>query len=313
MAQSDFWKNKRFFITGGAGFLGTFLTQRLTALGADVTVPRSNQFDLRDVLATERMYAESSPEIIFHLAATVGGIGANQASPGLFFYENMMMGMNIIEQARHYGKLEKLVFVGTTCSYPKITPVPFDETSLWDGFPEETNAPYGIAKKALMTMSSSYWEQYGLRTVNLLPANLYGPRDNFDLETSHVIPALIRKFVEGKANGDESVSLWGTGSASREFLFADDAAKGLILAAEKLNDPDPVNLGTGQEITISELATLISELVGYEGNLVWDTSRPDGQPRRVLSTERAEKQLGFRAPTELRAGLSATIDWYLSQ
>jgi GDP-L-fucose synthase len=212
------------------------------------------------------MYAETNPEIIFHLAATVGGIGANQASPGLFFYENMIMGMNVIEQARHYGKLEKIVFVGTTCSYPKFTPVPFDESSLWDGFPEETNAPYGVAKKALMTMSSSYWDQYDLHTVSLLPANLYGPRDNFDLETSHVIPALIRKFVEGKANGDENVILWGTGSASREFLYADDAAEGLILAAEKLDDPDPVNLGTGQEITIAELATLISELVGFKGN-----------------------------------------------
>ena len=306
-----FWDNKRVTVTGGSGFLGSSVVERLDGLGAKVFVPRSRDYDLTHMDHAQLMYRESQPEVLIHLAARVGGIRANQGNPGLFFHDNMAMGLNVVEQGREYGALMRLVIIGTTCSYPKFTPVPFREEYLWNGYPEETNASYGIAKRALLSMAFGYRAQYGMPITYLIPANLYGPRDNFDLETSHVIPALIRRFIDAKEMGDPRVVAWGTGDATREFLYAEDAAEGIILAAELYEDPDPVNLGTGQEIRIRELVHLVADLVGYRGEIAWDPSRPDGQPRRCLDTSRARSRCGFEARTSLEDGLRRTIRWYI--
>ena len=305
------WAGKRVTVTGGAGFLGTSVVQELRARGAsEVAVPRSRDYDLREQEGVARMYRDTRPHMLVHLAAVAGGIGANRAEPGRFFYDNTIMGIQVIEQARRFD-VEKLVVVGTVCSYPKFTPVPFREEDLWAGYPEETNAPYGLAKKMLLVQAQAYRQQYGLNAIYLMPANLYGPRDNFDPETSHVIPALIRKFVEAKEQGSRHVVLWGTGAPTREFLYVDDAAWGIVQAAERYEGAEPVNLGSGSEVSIRDLALLIRELVGYSGNLAMDPSKPDGQPRRVLDTTRAREGFGFQAQTDLRAGLRRTLEWYL--
>ena len=304
------WTNKRVLLTGGAGFLGSFVAERLAKAGCrEVFIPRSREFNLTKESAVVEVYKASRPDIVLHLAASVGGIGANRDNPGKFFYENAAMGINLIEQARHVG-VEKFVCVGTTCSYPKFCPIPFREADLWEGYPEETNAPYGIAKKALLVMLQGYREQYGLNGVYLVPVNLYGPRDNFDPASSHVIPALIRKCVEAIDRNDLEIVCWGTGSASRQFLHAEDAADGVMLAAEKMNTGEPVNLATGDEITIKNLVELIVELSGFGGRIIWDATKPDGQPRRKLDNERAEKMLGFYGSISFREGLKQTIDWY---
>jgi len=295
----------RTLVTGGGGFLGSHLVERLEAAGHDVVVARRADYDLTRLDDAERLFADAQPELVFHLAAEVGGIGANRANPGRYWYANLMMGAHVLELARLHGT-RKVVIVGTVCAYPKHTPVPFSEDELWNGYPEETNAPYGVAKKSVLVGAQAYREQYGLDTIFLLPANLYGPRDNFDLDTSHVIPALIRKMVD--ADGD--VVLWGDGSPTREFLYVDDCAQGLLLAAERYDAPEPVNLGTGVETSIHELARTIAELTGFEGELVWDRSMPNGQPRRSLDASRAERLFGFRARTPLREGLERTIAWY---
>lgn len=299
-------------VTGGAGFLGTHLVERLRARGIEPYIPLQKDWDLTRERDVERLFAETRPELLIHLAAEVGGIGANQANPGRYWYANLIMGAQILEQSRLCG-LRKLVLIGTICAYPKFTPVPFKEEELWNGYPEETNAPYGIAKKTLLVGAQSYREQYGLDAIYLLPVNLYGPRDNFNLETSHVIPALISKMVDAKRGGKREVVLWGDGSPTREFLYVDDCAEAILLAAERYDGPDPVNIGTGSEISILELAGLIAELTGYEGDLVWDSSKPNGQPRRRLDTERAERLFGFRAKTPLREGLERTVAWYLER
>jgi GDP-L-fucose synthase len=302
---------KRIVVTGGSGFLGKFVVERLENEGArDIFVPRKRDYDLchREVVA--RLYADAQPQILIHLAATVGGIGANRSNPGKFFYENMAMGLHVVDEARLYHRLEKLVIVGTTCSYPKHTPTPFREEDLWNGYPEETNAPYAVAKKALLVMAVGYREQYGLNGIYLIPANLYGPGDNFDPETSHVIPALIRKFVEAKEAGSASVDVWGTGEVSREFLYVEDAAEGIVLATLRYGGKDPVNLGTGCEIRIRDLVDDIRNLVGYEGEVSWNSSRPDGQPRRRLDVKKALDEFGFCARTSLHEGLKKTLSWY---
>ena len=295
----------RALVTGGGGFLGSHLVEKLQADGAEVFVARRRDYDLTREADAERLFADARPELVFHLAAEVGGIGANRANPGRYWYANLMMGAHVLEQARLHG-VRKVVVVGTVCAYPKFTPVPFHEDDLWNGYPEETNAPYGVAKKSILVGAQSYRAQYGLDAIFLLPANLYGPRDNFDLETSHVIPALIRKMVESP----NEVVLWGDGSPTREFLYVDDAAEGLLLAADRYDGAEPVNLGTGAEISIRELAELIAELTGFEGEIVWDTSQPNGQPRRALDTSRARELFGFEARTPLREGLERTIEWY---
>jgi GDP-L-fucose synthase len=298
----------RILVTGGAGFLGSHLVERLEADGHDVVVPRRADHDLTHETEVARLFAEAEPELVFHLAAEVGGIGANRANPGRYWYANLIMGAHVLEQSRVAG-VRKLVIAGTVCSYPKFTPVPFLETDLWEGYPEETNAPYGVAKKAVLVGAKAYREQYGLDTAYLLPANLYGPRDNFDLETSHVIPALVRKLLAG----DAEVVLWGDGSPTREFLYVDDCVRGLLLAAERPTGPEPINLGTGTETSIRELAELVAELTGFEGRIVWDESMPNGQPRRSLDASRARELLGFEARTPLREGLEQTIAWYRSE
>lgn len=301
---------RRVVVTGGAGFLGRVVCHRLEAAGCrQVTVPRRADYDLTRAEDAARLYADFDPQVVIHLAAEVGGIGANRANPGRFFYANMAMSLHLIEQARLHG-LEKFVMVSTICAYPRNTPVPFREEALWDGYPEETNAPYGIAKKAALVMLDAYHRQYGLRSAYVLPVNLFGPKDNFDPETSHVIPALIRKCVLALERGDTSIVCWGSGSASREFLYVDDAAEGIVRAAEVLQEPVPVNLGTGREITIKALALLIAELTGFRGELRWDTTRPDGQPRRCLDVSRAQKLLGWKARTAFREGLQRTIEWF---
>ena len=292
-------------VTGGGGFLGSHLVERLRADGHDVAAPRRTEADLTRWEKAERLFRDLRPEVVYHLAAEVGGIGANRANPGRYWYANLMMGANVLELSRLYG-VKKVVIAGTVCAYPKFTPVPFREDDLWYGYPEETNAPYGVAKKAVLVGGQSYRQQYGLDSVFLLPANLYGPRDNFDLETSHVIPALIRKMIEGR----ESVELWGDGSPSREFLFVEDAAEAFVLAGERYDGNEPVNIGTGQEITIRELAETIAELTGFEGEIIWNTEMPNGQPRRALDTTRAKEAFGFEAKTELREGLARTIAWF---
>jgi len=300
----------RVVVTGGAGFLGRAVVERLRARGvADVIVPRRRDYDLTHEADVARLYQSTRPDVVLHLAAEVGGIGANQANPGRYFYANMAMALHLIEEARRVG-LRKFVQVGTICAYPKHTPVPFREDDLWAGYPEETNAPYGIAKKAAMVMLDGYRRQYGLASSYLLPVNLFGPWDNFDPATSHVIPALIRKCLEAAERGDTAIECWGTGSASREFLFVDDAAEGIVRAAERLDDPIPVNLGTGCEITIRELVHLVAGACGFAGEIRWDPRKPDGQPRRCVDASRARELLGWRAETELAEGLRRTVAWY---
>jgi len=307
-----FWKNKRVVVTGGGGFLGSFVVERLRKAGCEyIFVPRSKDYDLREKENVIGLYEQIHPHVVIHLAAVVGGIGANRKYPGRFFYDNAIMGIQLIEYARRYN-VEKFVCVGTVCSYPKFTPVPFKEDNLWSGHPEETNAPYGLAKKMLLVQSQAYQQEYGLNGVYLIPVNLYGPRDNFDLETSHVIPALIRKCVEAKRSNQSKITAWGTGQATREFLYVEDAAEAIIMAAEKYQKPAPVNLGSGQEISICNLACLVKELVNYEGEIEWDTTKSDGQPRRCLDTSRAWQEFGWRARTPLREGLRQTIDWFIA-
>ena len=302
-------RGKRITVTGGAGFLGSYTVALLRRQGADVFVPRSRDYDLVSGDAVRRLYRDASPRIVVHLAAQVGGIGANRANPGRFFYENLMMGSQLIEEARRAG-LDKFVAIGTVCAYPKFTPVPFREDDLWNGYPEETNAPYGLAKKMLLVQAQAYREQYGFPAIYLLPVNLYGPGDNFDPASSHVIPALIRKCCEAVDRGDRSIGVWGTGQASREFLYVEDCARGIVLATERYDKPDPVNLGSGAEISIRDLVQLIAEITGFHGAIEWDTSKPDGQPRRCLDVSRAEEGFGFRATTSFLDGLRRTIDWY---
>ena len=305
-------QGKRIAVTGGGGFLGRVVVDKLRERGCeDVFVVRKRDFDLVRGADVERLYREARPEVVIHLAAVVGGIGANRENPGLYFYENIMMGVQLIEGARLAG-VEKFVQIGTICAYPKHTPVPFKEENLWDGYPEETNAPYGIAKKALLVQCQAYREQYGLNAIYLLPVNLYGPGDNFDPNTSHVIPALIKKFVDAEERGEPEVEVWGTGAATREFLYVDDAAEGVVLAAGHYDGAEPVNLGSGQEMSIRELAELIASETGFRGRVVWDTSKPDGQPRRALDVTRAEGLFGFRARVDFREGLRRTIEWYRS-
>jgi len=299
-------------ITGGAGFLGSFVVEQLRSLGyTKLFVPRRSQYDLTHEAEVERLYADHKPDVVIHLAAEVGGIGANRDNPGRFFFANMAMGLHLIEFARKFG-LKKFVQTGTICAYPKFTPVPFREEELWNGFPEETNAPYGIAKKALLTMCQSYRAQYGLNSIYLLPVNLYGPRDNFHPQSSHVIPALIRKCVEARKRRDPFISAWGTGVASREFLYVKDCAEAIVLATLNYDSPEPVNLGSAREITIRDLTETIARLCGFGGEIRWDPTKPDGQPRRCLDTSRAAKAFGFTATTILDAGLRQTIEWFES-
>lgn len=310
-SQNDnFWSNKRICVTGGSGFLGSFLLRKLEARGArSVFVPRVEQYDLVELDSIRKMLDDARPQIVIHLAARVGGIGANRAHPAEFFYDNMMMGVQLLHESWKAG-VEKFVALGTVCSYPKYTPVPFREESLWDGYPEETNAPYGLAKKMMLVQSQAYRQQYEFNSIFLIPVNLYGPRDNFNLETSHVIPALIRKCIEAKDKGESTLEVWGDGSPTREFLYVEDAAEGIVLGAENYNLSDPVNLGSGEEISIRDLADMIARLAGFDGEFIWDTSQPNGQPRRSLDTSKAEARFGFKARTRLEEGLSRTIDWY---
>jgi GDP-L-fucose synthase len=298
-------------VTGGEGFLGSHLVERLRSEGLEPFVAGRRDYDLTVAADAARLFSDAQPELVFHLAAEVGGIGANQASPGRYWYANITMGANVLEQARLHG-VRKTVLLGTICAYPKIAPVPFREDDLWSGYPEETNAPYGIAKKAMLVGAQAYREQYGTNAIYLLPVNLYGPRDNFDLDTSHVIPALIRKMVEAQEREDEEIVVWGDGSPTREFLYVDDCVEALWLAAQRYDGAEPVNIGTGEEIAVNDLVELIAELTGFEGRLVWDTSRPNGQPRRRLDVSRAAELFGFRAQTRLRDGLERTIAWYRS-
>jgi GDP-L-fucose synthase len=308
--QPDFWKDRRVCVTGGAGFLGSFVLAALKERGAkQVFVPHIEEYDLVNPGDIQRMYDNARPDIVIHLAALAGGIGANRARPADFFYINLMMGVQLMHEAWKRG-VEKFVAIGTVCAYPKFTPIPFREENLWEGYPEETNAPYGLAKKMLLVQAQAYREQYGYNAIYLLPVNLYGPRDNFDLQTSHVIPALIRKCIEAQEKGAKEIVLWGDGSPTREFLYASDAADGILTATERYNESEPVNLGSGQEISIKALAELIARLTGYQGKLVWDTSQPNGQPRRALDTSRAAEYFGWRASVPFEEGLRQTIAWY---
>jgi GDP-L-fucose synthase len=306
-----FWAGKRVLVTGGSGFLGRVVCAKLRERGADVIAPRSAEFDLTDPAATERLFSASQPQLVIHLAARVGGIGFNMAEPASLYLQNLLMGTYVIEAARSHG-VDKTVLVGTVCSYPKFTPVPFSEDSLWDGYPEETNAPYGIAKKAMLVHAQVNRTQYGQKFAFLIPTNLFGPGDKFHPAVSHVIPALIKKCVEAVERGDQKIEVWGTGRASREYLFVDDAAEGIVLAAELYDSAEPVNLGNDHEITIRETVETIADIVGFRGDLVWDSSKPDGQPRRRVDPRRAEAAFGWRATTEFTDGLRRTIDWYLA-
>lgn len=306
------WADKRICVTGGAGFLGTHLIANLRSKGAkDIFIPTYEKYDLVDRDAIARLLEDSNPDVIIHLAAHVGGIGANREHPAEFFYDNLMMGVQLLHQAYERG-VEKFVAIGTVCAYPKFTPVPFSENDLWIGYPEETNAPYGLAKKMLLVQSQAYRAQYGYNSIFLLPVNLYGPGDNFDPRSSHVIPALIRKCVEAKENGADQIVVWGDGSPTREFIFVKDAAEAIALSTERYNESEPVNIGSGFEISIKDLAEKIARMTGFEGKLVWDTSKPNGQPRRALDTSRATEKFGFTATTDFEEGLQETIDWYLN-
>ena len=311
MARSsdDWWTGKRVTVTGGRGFVGGPVVAMIRERGAEVFAFSSAEYDLTRQADVARMYRDQRPEVVIHLAARVGGIGANRANPGSFFYQNAIMGIELMEQARLNG-VDKFVQVGTVCAYPKFAPIPFSEDELWNGYPEETNAPYGLAKKMLLVQAQAYRQQYGLDAIYLLPVNIYGPGDNVDLQDSHVIPALVRKCVEAKESGAAFVEVWGTGSATREFLYVDDAARGIMLAAERYDKPDPVNLGSSEEISIRELVVLIAGLTGFEGELRFDASKPDGQPRRKLNVERASREFGFRSTTPFRVGLARTIEWF---
>ena len=306
----EFWADRNVCVTGGAGFLGSFVQDTLKARGANnIFIPHIEDYDLTDLVDVRRMLSDAQPDIIIHLAALAGGIGANRARPAEFFYKNLMMGVPLMHEAWVHG-VQKFVAIGTICAYPKFSPIPFQEENLWEGYPEETNAPYGLAKKMLLVQAQAYREQYGFNAIYLLPVNLYGPRDNFNLETSHVIPALIRKMIEAQARGDEQVVLWGDGSPTREFFYAGDAALGIALAAERYNGAEPVNLGSGMEISIKDLADLIARLTGFQGEVVWDTTKPNGQPRRALDVTRAKEYFGFQASMPFEGGLKRTIEWY---
>jgi len=317
----SFWSNKHILVTGGAGFLGSFVVEKLKEQGCqDIFVPRSKDYDLVEMEAVKRLYRDAKPDIVIHLAARVGGIGANRSNPGKFFHDNLMMGVQMMEMGRQVG-LEKFVAVGTVCAYPKFTPVPFKEDDLWNGYPEETNAPYGLAKKMLLVQAQAYRQQYGFNAIYLLPVNLYGPGDNFDPESSHVIPALILKFFDAmyelnKPNKrkelHDPITVWGTGKPTREFLYVEDCAEAIVLATEKYNKPNPINIGAGFEISIKELVQLIARITGFQGGITWDSTKPDGQPRRMLDTSQAENEFGFRAKIDFREGLKKTVDWYLS-
>jgi GDP-L-fucose synthase len=296
-------------VTGGGGFLGTHVVERLRTSGEDVFVARRADYDLTAADDTARLFAESRPDVVYHLAAEVGGIGANRENPGRYWYANLAMGLNVLEESRKAG-VGKLVVLGTICAYPKFAPVPFREEDLWNGYPEETNAAYGVAKKALLVGAQGYREQYGLNTIYLLPVNLYGPRDNFDLQTSHVIPALIRKMIEAEERGEDEVVLWGDGTPTREFLYVEDCAEAIVLAGQRYDGPEPVNVGTGDEIAIADLARVIAEATGFTGRVLWDTSKPNGQPRRRLDVSRAQELFGFRARTPFREGIERTVAWY---
>ena len=309
--MSDFFKDRRIVVTGGAGFLGSYIIEGLQKRDCkNILVPKIEDYNLVNLPDVIRMYDDMKPDIVIHLAAVVGGIGANRQHPGKFFYENLMMGVQLIEQAR-LRNLEKIVALGTVCSYPKFTPVPFKEDDLWNGYPEETNAPYGLAKKMLLVQSQSYRAEYGFNSIFLVPVNLYGPRDNFNPESSHVIPALIKKCVDAIDAGDDHIVCWGTGKASREFIYTSDAAEGILLATERYNGPQPVNIGAGFEITIKDLVEKIAKLTGFKGEIRWDSSKPDGQPRRRLDVSRAKKLFGFEAKMSFDEGLKRTIDWFL--
>ena len=308
--MTSFWNAQRVVVTGGAGFLGSFVVEQLRAKGCQqIIIPRSKDYDLVQMDAVQQLYRDAKPDLVIHLAARVGGIGANQANPGRFFYDNLMMGTQLIEVGRQRG-LKKFVALGTICAYPKFAPIPFKEDDIWNGYPEETNAPYGLAKKMMLVQSQAYRQQYGFNSVVLFPVNLYGPRDNFDLETSHVIPALIRKCAAAKEAGNASLTLWGDGSPTREFLYVEDAAEGILLAAEQYEGSLPINLGTGEEVTIRNLAGMIAAEAGFAGQIEWDTTKPNGQPRRCLDVRRAKQLFGFQARHGLREGLKKTVQWF---
>jgi GDP-L-fucose synthase len=313
MTNPEFWQSRRVCVTGGAGFLGSFVLEKLRQRGArEIFVPKLEEYNLVDPQAVGRMIADARPDVIIHLAAHVGGIGANREHPAEFFYDNLMMGVQIIHQAWQAG-VEKVVAIGTVCAYPKFTPVPFREDDIWNGYPEETNAPYGLAKKMLLVQSQAYRQQYGFNSIFLIPVNLYGPGDNFDPRSSHVIPALIRKCLEAQENGAEEIIVWGDGSPTREFLYVEDAAEGILLGAEHHNGPEPVNLGSGYEISIKDLSEMIARLSGFSGRLTWDASKPNGQPRRGLDVSRAKELFGFEAQMTFEEGLRRTIDWYRAE
>ncbi len=306
----EFWTNRRVCVTGGAGFLGSFVQETLRERGAtEIFIPHIEDYDLTKIEDVRRLLADANPDIIIHLAALAGGIGANRERPAEFFYKNLMMGVPLLHEAYEHG-VEKFVVIGTICAYPKFTPMPFKEENLWDGYPEETNAPYGLAKKMLLVQSQAYRDQYDYNSIYVLPVNLYGPRDNFNLETSHVIPALIRKMIEAQQRGDKTVTLWGDGSPTREFFYAGDAARAIAMAAERYNSSEPVNLGSGHEISIKDLAETIGRLTGFEGEIVWDTSKPNGQPRRALDVTKAKEYFDFEAQMEFEEGLRRTIEWF---
>ncbi len=311
--KRGFWETKRFLVTGGAGFLGSQVVEKLKENRCgEIFVPRSKDYNLVNMEAVKRVYKDAKPDIVIHIAAQVGGIGANRANPGKYFYDNLMMGVQMIEIGRQM-KVEKLVAIGTICSYPKFTPVPFKEENLWNGYPEETNAPYGLAKKMLLVQSQAYRQQYGFNSICLFPVNLYGPRDNFDPNSSHVIPALIKKCIDAVRSKVTQIEVWGSGKPTREFLYVDDAVEGILLATEHYNKSDPINIGAGFEISIYDLVNLIAKFTGFSGKIVWDSSKPDGQPRRMLDVSRAEREIGFKAMTSFEEGLRKTIEWYKEQ
>ena len=306
----NFWENKRITVTGGKGFLGSYILKKLEQRGCNnIAIAGLPEYDLTRLQDIKKMYQKQRPDIVIHLAAVVGGIGANMQNPGKFFYENAIMGIQLLHEA-YLNKIEKFVGIGTICAYPKFASIPFKEEDIWSGYPEETNAPYGLAKKMMLVQSQAYRQQYGFNSNFLLPVNLYGPRDNFDPNSSHVIPALIKKSVDSMQKGNDEIVVWGTGSPSREFIYAEDAAEGILLATEKYNESDPVNIGAGFEITIKDLVNLIVKLTGFKGKIIWDASNPDGQPRRMLDTSKAEKEFGFKAQTGFEEGLKKTIKWY---